>query len=212
MPLLFCVERRWEESRFLRESSLRDDSYLVAFNPQFRLTIHADGASAASFPPYVSFPSLLHGDMQTRDVSFTDGGGSRHTSVSSCADDSFVEAPVEVWVLLSRHIRQRHKDLTKKYLTVHVHEGRERLACPSIPTKPGIYSNGECTLLKIRLDPKTLTERPGGGDVRESAKTTEERGTRLLRALEYVLVVSQYSQKARRKYFSRPFSLALFRP
>lgn len=31
---------------------------------------------------------------------------------------------IEVWVLLSRHVRERKRDLSQKYLAVHVHSGQ----------------------------------------------------------------------------------------
>lgn len=138
----------------------------------------------------------------------------------SCSSNSICSTPVELWVLLSRHVRERQRDLSGKYLAVHIYEGNSRVSCPPPPAKQGVYSNGECTLVKVRLDPKALhagtgaaaTTAVAGGNVTEAA--TEQQlqqqqqaknavdkpaaASNLLRALDYVLVVSQYSQKVKK--------------
>eukprot|EP00929_Paragymnodinium_shiwhaense_P069311 TRINITY_DN34968_c0_g2_i3.p1 TRINITY_DN34968_c0_g2~~TRINITY_DN34968_c0_g2_i3.p1 ORF type:complete len:741 (-),score=78.69 TRINITY_DN34968_c0_g2_i3:136-2358(-) len=77
---------------------------------------------------------------------------------------------VVAWVLLSRHVKDR-ADITNKYMAVHVYHGDSRLACPDAPLEQGVYSNGECALVKLR---------------RHSANTRRE----------FVLVVSQHATKA----------------
>lgn len=64
--------------------------------------------------------------------------------------------------------------------------GSERVACPPPPTKQGIYSNGECTLVKLRISETNnkTAEMKNDGD-----------STPVFCNREFVLVVSQYSQK-----------------
>ena len=88
-------------------------------------------------------------------------GSSSSSCCCNCSSSSS-SAPVELWVLLSRHVRERQRDLSGKYLAVHVFEGSSRVCCPQPPTKQGVYSNGECTLVKVRLDPKALQAAAAG--------------------------------------------------
>lgn len=74
-----------------------------------------------------------------------------------------------VWILLSRHVRER-TEVGTRYVAVHVYGGGSRLCCPDAPLQQGIYSNGECALVKL------------SGDV--------ARGQR-----EFVVVVSQHANK-----------------
>lgn len=53
-----------------------------------------------------------------------------------------------IWILLSRHVKCR-ANLSKTYVAVHVHLGKDRLSCPEAPISQGIYSNGECALVKL---------------------------------------------------------------
>eukprot|EP00921_Rhytidocystis_pertsovi_P002899 GHVQ01004863.1.p1 GENE.GHVQ01004863.1~~GHVQ01004863.1.p1 ORF type:complete len:1054 (+),score=108.54 GHVQ01004863.1:196-3357(+) len=95
-------------------------------------------------------------------------------SSESLTDQANSLEDMEIWILLSRHVRERKRDLSQKYLAVHVHTGYERVTCPPPPAKQGVYSNGECTLVKLVV----------GGNTSDALHT-----------LDYVLVVSQYSQK-----------------
>lgn len=94
---------RWDPGTHLQRSLLRDDTHLVAFNPQ--LLLHFEK------PPPEKGPAA--------------------------------------WLLLSRHVRQR-SELTSKYVAVHIYLGKERLCCPNAPLEQGVYSNGECALVKLR--------------------------------------------------------------
>mmetsp|Transcript_85680 Transcript_85680/g.239422 ORF Transcript_85680/g.239422 Transcript_85680/m.239422 type:complete len:931 (+) Transcript_85680:117-2909(+) len=58
---------------------------------------------------------------------------------------------IVAWVLLSRHVRVR-SDLSKRYVAVHIYQGSSRLSCPDAPLEQGVYSNGECALVKLRRD------------------------------------------------------------
>eukprot|EP01053_Blabericola_migrator_P013316 Blabericola_migrator_1__13315@NODE_935_length_5982_cov_124_245309_g650_i0_p1_GENE_NODE_935_length_5982_cov_124_245309_g650_i0NODE_935_length_5982_cov_124_245309_g650_i0_p1_ORF_typecomplete_len1432_score233_59Peptidase_C2/PF00648_21/9_7e70Calpain_III/PF01067_22/0_76Calpain_III/PF01067_22/2_6e14Calpain_III/PF01067_22/7_1e03_NODE_935_length_5982_cov_124_245309_g650_i04214716 len=57
----------------------------------------------------------------------------------------------DIWILLSRHVRDRKKDLFQKYIAIHVYASDKRLCCPIAAVQQGVYSNGECTLLRIRV-------------------------------------------------------------
>ena len=229
----------------MRESCLADDSHLVAFNPQLHLSVAPGAAKGKVLPPYISFPSLTNGELLAAADIFNSsaaaaaGTGSALTARSVSGDGEEWSSsssstcgcnnPIELWVLLSRHVRERQKDLSTKYLAVHIHEGSTRVACPPPPAKQGVYSNGECTLVKVRLDPKALCAAAAGTtnavegaaaaagnsssrvdgnpaaaqqqQLQQQGKAKTEKdafGSSLLKALDYVLVVSQYSQKVRR--------------
>ncbi|KAL8274106.1 hypothetical protein Esti_001948 [Eimeria stiedai] len=248
-PFISEVHSKWEKTRFVRESLLADDSHLVAFNPQLRLSVAAGSASRKALPPYVSFPSLTNGDILTLDL----GGGCPRTAAAATAagegslnassptrrssssepdndgsSSSSGKDPVELWILLSRHVRERQRDLSSKYLAVHIHEGLARVACPPPPAKQGVYSNGECTLVKIRLDPAVLfgaaapapsaaAELPAAAAASQqqqpmllqqggSKAEREAFAYNLQKALNYVLVVSQYSQKDEFNFTMKVFS------
>lgn len=206
---VWCLERRWERSRFITESCLADDSHLVAFNPQLHLSVAPGALQGKTMPPYISFPSLTNGELSGLSLSASAAAAAAalHGDADEADDSSSVStgSPIELWVLLSRHVRERQRDLSSKYLAVHIHEGGSRVACPPPPTKQGVYSNGECTLVKIRLDPKVLSAAAAASDRQQQ----QQQGCRadrnnaltpsLLTALDYVLVVSQYSQKASRR-------------
>lgn len=74
------------------------------------------------------------------------------------------------WVLLSRHVRVR-SEIATKYVAAHIYNGQERLCCPNAPMEQGVYSNGECALVKLR------------GEVLQGER-------------ELVIVVSQHAHKA----------------
>lgn len=93
-PHSFEIHSKWQRSSFIEHSILQDDSHLVAFNPQFRLSI-LDNAAA---------------------------GGSEEDDNKTTSSSGMVE----VWVLLSRHVRERKRDLSQKYLAVHIHTGKIR--------------------------------------------------------------------------------------
>lgn len=97
LRLLYLI-RRWDTTSFINSSVLPDDSHLVAFNPQFHLSISAHRP--------------VTGGLKTR------------TGIYGTKDSSSTEHELlEVWVLLSRHVRERKRDLSQKYLAVHVHTG-----------------------------------------------------------------------------------------
>lgn len=80
------------------------------------------------------------------------------------------DAGVGLWVLLSRHVRDR-AEISTRYVAAHIYQASSRLCCPDAPLEQGVYSNGECALNKVRT--KSM------GDARE-----------------FVIVVSQHANKA----------------
>lgn len=58
---------------------------------------------------------------------------------------------VQVWILLSRHVRDRKRDLFQKYIACHVYRDSHRQFCPPPPVQQGVYSNGECALMRLRV-------------------------------------------------------------
>jgi len=56
---------------------------------------------------------------------------------------------IVTWVLLSRHVRVR-SEITARYVAAHIYTGGQRLCCPNAPLEQGVYSNGECALVKLR--------------------------------------------------------------
>lgn len=118
-PYQFEIHTKWENNSLLNSSILLDDTHLVAYNPQF----------------------ALHLNVRKQDLS----------------EDGLYyigKKPIEVWILLSRHVRERKTDVSQKYLALHVHAGNDRIICPLFPIKQGIYSNGECTFIKLIIGGK----------------------------------------------------------
>ncbi|SOV24656.1 calpain [Plasmodium sp. DRC-Itaito] len=118
-PYQFEIHTKWENNNLLNSSILLDDTHLVAYNPQF----------------------ALHLNVRKQDLS----------------EDGLYyigKKPIEVWILLSRHVRERKSDVSQKYLALHVHAGNNRIICPLFPIKQGIYSNGECTFIKLIIGGK----------------------------------------------------------
>ncbi|ORM40191.1 Calpain-7 [Babesia sp. Xinjiang] len=54
-----------------------------------------------------------------------------------------------VWLLLIQH--RQHSDDPHKYLAMHVFSRKDVVVCPTLPDVQGIYSNGECILVKLLL-------------------------------------------------------------
>eukprot|EP01071_Lankesteria_metandrocarpae_P014924 Lankesteria_metandrocarpae@DN9152_c0_g1_i1.p1 len=117
-----------------------------------------------------------------------------------------------VWLLLSRHVMERKRDLSQKYLAVHVHTGSERVYCPAPPVRQGVYSNGECTLVKLVIakngNKLRRTSSPDAFDTAAAAEPEaavqqyntgaqhQARGVeKPLSGRDFVLVVSQYSHR-----------------
>eukprot|EP00923_Selenidium_pygospionis_P035191 GHVN01061360.1.p1 GENE.GHVN01061360.1~~GHVN01061360.1.p1 ORF type:complete len:1429 (-),score=298.29 GHVN01061360.1:269-4216(-) len=116
---------------------------------------------------------------------------------------------VKVWVVLSRHVRERKRDLSQKYLAVHVHKGQGRVACPPPPVKQGVYSNAECTLVKLEIDTnKNPDDAPLGQPVGMAGALDGygEGGNPPLAGQNFALVVSQYSQKDEFNFTLRVYS------
>lgn len=106
--------------------------------------------------------------------------------------------------------------------------GSERLSCPPPPIKQGVYSNGECTLVKLVLDlspqkaspflsePKTSPNKkvPLSLGLRSAETNTNDQNENndddyrptVLRDSRYVLVVSQYSQKEEFNFTIKAYS------
>ncbi|CBZ49585.1 hypothetical protein NCLIV_000790 [Neospora caninum Liverpool] len=229
------IHSKWERSPFIENSSLADDSHMVAFNPQFHLQISPRpedfASSALAGPhPFLSFPSLTSpASAASLPLPSTSAPATPRTPQAFPTSFSQENQPVELWILLSRHVRERQKDLATKYLAIHLHAASERATCPPPPAKQGVYSNGECTLVKLRVHPHVFrdlflsrhssedsrlasregrqedegrTRDPGNGEENRGQETSSARpplpgyeGLQLLDASEFVLVVSQYSQK-----------------
>lgn len=100
-------------------------------------------------------------------------------------------AGIGLWVLLSRHVRDR-AEISTRYVAAHVYQASDHLCCPDAPLEQGVYSNGECTLNKVCA--RSM------GDARE-----------------FVIVVSQHANKAAfnftlQVYASVPGTLAPLAP
>ncbi|GAW81633.1 hypothetical protein, conserved [Plasmodium gonderi] len=208
-PYQFEIHTKWENSTYLNSSILQDDTHLVAYNPQF----------------------ALHVNVKKQDLS---EDGMRYIG----------KKPIEIWILLSRHVRERKTDVSQKYLALHIHSGKDRIICPLFPIKQGIYSNGECTFTKLVIGGEdeytnnyimkncpskndTVTDtatacaaatstspahKVGNVDVggfgiqgnEMNASEDIEQGT--LRNIDFVLIVSQYSQKEEFNFTLKVFS------
>jgi len=87
-----------------------------------------------------------------------------HFSCSALPDDTHITAfnpqfrlhlqeslPEEscIWILLSRHVNIR-AELATRYVAAHVYDGSSRVSCPDAPLEQGVYSNGECALVKLQ--------------------------------------------------------------
>ncbi|SBT79531.1 calpain, putative [Plasmodium malariae] len=189
-PYQFEIHTKWENSSFLINSILLDDTHLVAYNPQF----------------------ALHVDVRKQDLS---------------EDGMYYigKKPIEVWILLSRHVRERKTDVSQKYLALHIHAGKDRIICPLFPIKQGIYSNGECTFTKLVIggeDKESNVDHDikmgnSKGDVITASNKGENSGgiilnssidseQEIMRNIDFVLIVSQYSQKEEFNFTLKVFS------
>ncbi|SBT36950.1 calpain, putative (Pcalp) [Plasmodium ovale wallikeri] len=188
-PYQFEIHTKWENSTLLKNSTLLDDTHLVAYNPQF----------------------ALHVNVRKQDLS----------------EDGLYyigKKPIEVWILLSRHVRERKTDVSQKYLALHIHAGKDRIICPLFPIKQGVYSNGECTFTKLiiggeesyteydkegKRSKRGTTNSKGGGIGREGGNDlnfSQENEQETLRNLDFVIIVSQYSQKEEFNFTLKVFS------
>ncbi|CAA9988918.1 calpain, putative [Plasmodium knowlesi strain H] len=201
-PYQFEIHTKWENSTYLSSSILQDDTHLVAYNPQF----------------------ALHVNVKKQDLS---EDGLRYIG----------KKPIEIWILLSKHVRERKVDASQKYLALHIHSGKDRIVCPLFPIKQGIYSNGECTFTKLviggedecinnylmkksssRKDPCDTFQsgHPNnvtGGNIQNSNDNGNMNGNasgegqqEILRIVDFVLIVSQYSQKEEFNFTLKVFS------
>ncbi|ANQ08893.1 Uncharacterized protein PCOAH_00032680 [Plasmodium coatneyi] len=205
-PYQFEIHTKWENSKYLNSSILQDDTHLVAYNPQF----------------------ALHVNVKKQDLS---EDGLRYIG----------KKPIEIWILLSKHVRERKADASQKYLALHIHSGKDRIICPLFPIKQGIYSNGECTFTKLVIggedecinnflmkkssSKKDPSDAPQGGNpnnmagghthsnndnvnvnANASANTSGESQQEILRIVDFVLIVSQYSQKEEFNFTLKVFS------
>lgn len=178
------LHSRWGMSPYLHSSTLLDDAHLVFYNPQFKLEVEPLVVQRASEEEI----KLKNGKLS-----------------EICA----------VWILLSRHIRDRKKDVYQKYVACHLYEDTEgaRLVCPSHPAHQGVYSNGECTLLKINVRRPVIytlnrtadSSSLSGGEI-VNPSTTLIPVKNVLSGPTLLLVVSQYSQKATFNFSVTAFS------
>ncbi|XP_053992317.1 uncharacterized protein LOC128883708 isoform X2 [Hylaeus volcanicus] len=156
----------------------------------------------------------------------------QHTARSLLPDDSHIAAfnpqfliqvhpqdrknsnPFELWIFLSRHIRERKRDLSQKYLAVHLYSDNCRLCCPVPPVIQGVYTNGECILMKLIVDlsskskivPVTRDHLPSSLPLSSFDHSDKQRNSLVLKNTEYVLVVSQYSQKEEFNFTIKTYS------
>ncbi|KJP87917.1 hypothetical protein AK88_02351 [Plasmodium fragile] len=199
-PYQFEIHTKWENSTYLNSSILQDDTHLVAYNPQF----------------------ALHVNVKKQDLS---EDGLRYIG----------KKPIEIWILLSKHVRERKADASQKYLALHIHSGKDRIICPLFPIKQGIYSNGECTFTKVVIggedecinnylvkkssSKKDPPDEPQGGNPNNMAgghtqsnnenvnvNSTGDSQQEILRIIDFVLIVSQYSQKEEFNFTLKVFS------
>ena len=59
-----------------------------------------------------------------------------------------------IWVVLSRHIRSQ-ADYNSHFISVSLYNGKTRICCPNSVLEQGVFSNGECALVKLRNDAAT---------------------------------------------------------
>ncbi|EZG44776.1 calpain [Gregarina niphandrodes] len=111
----------WGDDVHLQESLLPDDTHLILYNPQFRFKVC----------PVFAQTRQQYKELQAR----------RQTN-----PEAFV---VTVWVLLSRHLQLRNRDAHQRYIACHVYRGNRRQICGNGAVHQGIYSNGECVLLRL---------------------------------------------------------------
>lgn len=144
------------------EDVLRHFSHLyICWVPRalgLRLEIHS------RWDPYPYFVRSLLPD----DTHITAFNPQFHLKLHEPLSDS--PSGVSIWVLLSRHVRNR-SDVSTKYVAVHIYRGGSRLCCPDAPVEQGIYSNGECALVKLA-------------------------GNKAAGETEFILNVSQHAQKS----------------
>ncbi|WBY58823.1 calpain [Plasmodium yoelii yoelii] len=184
-PYQFEIHTKWENSSFINNSILLDDTHLVAYNPQFSLRINVKKEDLSEDGMYY-----------------------------------IGKKPIEVWILLSRHVRDRKTDVSQKYLALHIHAGKDRIVCPLFPIKQGIYSNGECTFTKLVIGGEENIAQKGKSDkskvdnnkkenlAKRSNETEEcqDNEQETLRNVDFVLIVSQYSQKDEFNFTLKVFS------
>ncbi|KMZ85948.1 hypothetical protein PVBG_03413 [Plasmodium vivax Brazil I] len=199
-PYQFEIHTKWENSVYLNSSILQDDTHLVAYNPQF----------------------ALHVNVEKQDLS---EDGLHYIGKN----------PIEIWILLSKHVKERKSDASQKYLALHIHSGKDRIVCPLFPIKQGIYSNGECAFTKLVIggedecfnnylvnkspSKKDPSDAPKGGDPNHTEEghthsnndsvnvnSSGESQPEILRIVDFVLIVSQYSQKEEFNFTLKVFS------
>ncbi|CAD2108963.1 calpain, putative [Plasmodium vinckei petteri] len=184
-PYQFEIHTKWENSSFINNSILLDDTHLVAYNPQF----------------------ALHINVNKEDLS---EDGMHYIG----------KKPIEIWILLSRHVRDRKTDVSQKYLALHIHAGKDRIVCPLFPIKQGIYSNGECTFTKLVIGGEENIAQKGKLDKSKDDNNKKEKLAKrsneaeegqdneqeILRNVDFVLIVSQYSQKDEFNFTLKVFS------
>lgn len=56
---------------------------------------------------------------------------------------------VGLWVVLSRHIKSQ-ADYNSHFISVSLYSGKSRICCPNTVLEQGVFSNGECALVKLR--------------------------------------------------------------
>ncbi|CAE7291359.1 CAPN7 [Symbiodinium sp. CCMP2592] len=62
-----------------------------------------------------------------------------------------VNEEVGLWAVLSRHIRSQ-ADYNSHFVSVSIYQGGSRVCCPNSVLEQGVFSNGECALVKLRND------------------------------------------------------------
>lgn len=58
---------------------------------------------------------------------------------------------IGIWVVLSRHINNR-SDYNSHFISVSLYKGKRRICCPNSVLEQGVFSNGECALVKLQND------------------------------------------------------------
>ena len=58
---------------------------------------------------------------------------------------------IGIWVVLSRHIKSP-TDYNSHFVSVSIYNGKSRICCPNSVLEQGVFSNGECALVKLRND------------------------------------------------------------
>lgn len=175
-PFQTKTHAQWGDAPALQRSSLPDDSHNVLFNPQLRLEVLPYISRDASEDARLSQLFNVHPRPAPSDITASSSPPQRlpasyavlnrpQSPPPACRNSDSVSAQSNahykaqlkakltcvVWVVFCRHVKDRHSDLSERYIACHAHEARRRLICPASPSYQGVYTNGECGLVCLRI-------------------------------------------------------------